>query len=203
MKIKKENKNMTKGFTLIELMVASSIFAIIMLTLMGSLLMVFGYAKNARALRISMDNVNFAVESMTRSIRMGKNYRCIGRSEQVNILGEIVPQDCLEGGRLLVFTSQDSGKNIGYQMVTESGGPAGTDLHTGKKTLMRYDTSNPRGVPIVSSDVNIDKLNFIVQGSDPNDEKQPSVYVTMKGSVTIKGVPSSFSIQTMASQRNF
>lgn len=72
------NKNTTSklvsGFTLIELMVAVSIFMIIMIMAMGSVIVVSDVSKKADKLRNSMDSVNFAMESMTRSIRMGTNY---------------------------------------------------------------------------------------------------------------------------------
>jgi hypothetical protein len=58
-------------------------------------------------------------------------------------------------------------------------------------------------VSIISPMVNIEKLKFFVDGSSPNDNKQASVYIIIKGTVAVKGVPTSFAIQTMASQRNF
>ena len=38
---------------------------------------------------------------------------------------------------------------------------------------------------------------------NPDDKTQPSVYIIMEGTVMVKGVPTSFAIQTLASQRNF
>src|SRR5574343_405515 len=70
-KIKNED-----GFTLVELMVATTVFVVIVISSIGSLIALMGASKDSRGLRFSMDNVNFAMESMTRSIRMGVNYYC-------------------------------------------------------------------------------------------------------------------------------
>jgi len=57
---------------------------------------------------------------------------------------------------------------------------------------------------MVSSDVNIERLKFFVKGAEnPSENTQPSVYIIMKGTVKVKGVPTSFAVQTLASQRNF
>lgn len=199
------------GFTLIELMVASSVFAIIMLILIGALLTTFGLAKNSRAMRLAMDNVNYAMESMTRSIRMGTNYTCVQSGSEINLDGEPGPQDCSNGGSFISFIPQGGTNHsrVGYQVTSfAKDGVQSTenpeDQHS-EFTLRRYDNtnSNTSGVPIVSSSVNVEKLNFIVNGSDLNDGIQASVYIIMKGTVSVDGVPIPFSLQTLASQRNF
>lgn len=189
----------TKGFTLIELMVATSLFVIIMLSALGSLFMLLDEAKNSRALRFAMDNVNFAMESMTRSIRMGTNYYCVdeGQTMPTNLIDF---QDCSgEGGTLLAFVSQpdDNGdsERVGYRLGTlEINGVS-------RGTLEKCVDSNC--IPIVSSDVDVETLKFFVTGSDPQDTIQPSVYLMMKGTIKVKGKPVSFAVQTMASQRNY
>jgi hypothetical protein len=55
---------------------------------------------------------------------------------------------------------------------------------------------------MVSRDVDIQTLKFFVNGTDISDQTQPSVYISIKGTVTVKGVPNTFAIQTMASQRS-
>lgn len=186
------NGKLNNGFTLIELMVATSLFIIIMLSAMSALFMLLDESKNSRALRFAMDNVNFAMDSITRSIRMGTDYYCGSSGENVSLEGTEI-NDCPDGGPLIVFTPQDtsSSQRVGYQLS--------------EGVVKRYDNNNLDGVPVVSPDVNVDVLEFFVNGANdtlPTD-KQPSVYVIMKGTVKVKGVPTSFAIQTMASQRNF
>jgi len=180
------------GFTLIELMVATSIFVVIMLSSMGALFMLLDASKNSRALRFAMDNVNFSMESMTRSIRMGTNYYCGTFSP-----GDLTStQDCPNGNTLISFVPQSPAiSRVGYKLTARNDPPKNT------YTLERCDINGC--IPIVSSDVDIRRLKFFVKGSAYNDNMQASVYIIMKGTVMVKGVPTSFSIQTMASQRNF
>lgn len=192
---KKTIPNSVSGFTLIELMVATSIFIIIMLTSMSSLFVLLDAGKNSRALRFAMDNVNFSMESMTRSIRMGTNYYCVSSGQIVNLDNLDSTNDCssTNDGTLIAFKPQGAtalSKKVAYKLSASG------------DSIERCGEGNPC-VPIISPDVKIEKLKFIVNGSLNNDNKQASVYIIMKGSVYVKGVPTSFSIQTMASQRNF
>ena len=158
------------GFTLVELMVATTLFAVIMLAAMSSLFVLLDESKDSRALRVAMDNVNFAMESMTRSIRMGSDYS--------------------GGGDSFSFISQE-GSDITYRLPLD-----------GTSTIEKCDGLDC--VPIVSSDVKIDVLNFLINVPTAGDLLiQPSVYIMVKGTVKVKGVPTSFAIQTLASQRNF
>ncbi len=169
-------KNQKSGFTLIELMVATSIFMMIMLMAMGSIVVSGNASKRTQKLRYAMDNVNFALESMTRSIRMGTNY-----------------EETSKGISFLLDSELDGeSQKIEYFLGTEG---------NGYNSLYRSVDGGPE-VKIVSSDVNVEKLDFIIKGNRENDGS-PSVYILMKGTVNIKGQENtSFAIQTMASQRN-
>lgn len=170
-------------------MVATSIFVVVMMASIGSLFNLFGNAKNSRALRFAMDNVNYAMESMTRSLRMGLNYYCGASTPS----GLEETMDCTGGGTLVAFVPQNNPNiRITYKWATRA---------NGTKTIERCEGNVC--VEVVSSDVNVEFFKFYVRGSSPSDNLQASVYVLVKGSVDVKGVKSSFSIQTLASQRNF
>jgi prepilin-type N-terminal cleavage/methylation domain-containing protein len=184
--MKKEFKQKNNGFTLIELMVSISIFSIITLTATGSFLITLNAARKARALSFAMDNVNYAMESMTRSIRMGTNYTC--GSGTFSLAYSTGSPNCA-GGNYITFTPQNRpGERVGYMLVSG--------------VLNRYDNSNT-GVRIVAPNVRIDAFRLNVRGALPGEAIQPSVYIVMKGSVMVKGVAQPFTLQTMASQRNF
>jgi prepilin-type N-terminal cleavage/methylation domain-containing protein len=186
--MKEFKKQTNKGFTLVELMVASSVFAVIMVVSVGALIVTLNTAKRAKALRMTMDNVNFAMESMSKSLRMGTNYTCVS-SGTIDVSSDPLPRDCNNGSFIsFIPQNKDHTYRVGYQLING--------------ILNRYDNSSIP-VPIISNDVKLDTLNFTVKGSDPNDGRQASVYIIMKGTIMVKGVPNSFAIQTMASQRNF
>jgi len=187
-----------KGFTLIEIMVATSIFTIIMLIAIGSLVVASDSAKKSQALQTAMDNVNFAMDSMTRSLRTGTTYSCI----TTPTIEYIDKKDCVNTGN-----SNDGGSGIAFTPVNHPNADtayAQVQRDDLTYTLQRCDLSNPFNpscVDLVANNVNIKTLRFFVNGSDPSDKIQPSVYIIMEGTITIKDQPTSFAIQTMTSQR--
>ncbi len=197
MKIIKLQQN--KAFTLIELMVATTIFSIIMLMGVGSLVVSSNSAKYARRLRIAVDNVNFAMESMTREIRMGTNYYC---GDTVVLSINLGTSDC-KIKHIIAFKPQDvlgAPDRVSYQATSKNG--------DGKYpyTLERceFKSSTTTCVSITSSDVDLDILNFFVDGSalPPFNTVQPSVKILLKGVVNIGGTGTPFALQSIASQRS-
>lgn len=65
-----------KGFTIVEMIVAVGIFAVVMVLAVGALLTIVAANKTAQAMKVVMNNVNYAVEDMVRTIRSGSNYSC-------------------------------------------------------------------------------------------------------------------------------
>ena len=59
---------MHRGFTLIELMVSVTIFIIVMVIALGSLLSISEAERKAEQLKTVMNNLNFGLESMARAI---------------------------------------------------------------------------------------------------------------------------------------
>lgn len=184
---KQSNINNQKGFTLIEVLVASAVFTIVMLAALGSLLISSNYAKKAKALRAAMDNVNYAMESMSRSLRTGSHYNCsVGITLPTSTLS-----DC-SGGTELAFTpAYHSASDTKFYWNTL----------TTPYTLQKCTTSGGC-VDMTSSEVNITHLRFVTRGTDNFDGIQPSVYILMKGQVTVNGEVTDFALQTLASQRN-
>lgn len=180
------------GFTLVELMVSTTIFIIITISSIGALLVLMGATRDSRGLRFAMDNVNFAMESMTRSIRMGIDYNC---SADYNALHA----DCPSGNNIITFTPQ-AGTVSGSDKITYKLSQRNDYTYTIKRCVGSLENSC---IDIVSSDVNIEVLRFFVVGSDPTDATQAKVYILLKGSVVVKGKKTSFMIQTLASQRNY
>ena len=63
-----------KGFTLIEIIVAIGIFTAVITMALATFLNISDIQRKAGALRAINDNLNFALEIMSREIRTGKNY---------------------------------------------------------------------------------------------------------------------------------
>lgn len=187
----------TAGFTLIEMMIAFAIFAIIMVIAVGSLISLIEANHKAQALKTVVNNLHFALENMSRNIRTGTKYHC-GEGDSSDVAQT---QDCPEiPGQLLVFKARD-GDYILYKLsddgaIVRSKNPDKTDLLT--------DTNL---IPITAPEIQVDTLHFYVDGADNslengNNKKQPRVLMVIKGWMQGKSkVASRFDIETLVSQR--
>jgi hypothetical protein len=138
------------------------------------------------------------MESMTREIRMGTHYYC--ETSDRYIMGEIIKEnDCLDGGNVVEFNSANN-QGETHRVAYFKEERALDDKGVGTFTLKRCELGSC--AEIVSKDVNIDTLKFYVRGSSSIDNIQPSIRILIRGVVVVKGVPKTFSLQTMASQRS-
>jgi prepilin-type N-terminal cleavage/methylation domain-containing protein len=181
------NKKITKrnrGFTLVEIMVAVTIFSVVMVISMGSIIGVFNANYKSKSLRSVMDNLNLTLESMTRTIRFGTNYHC-GTSVPTTS-----PLDCGGAGNSNLTVRAQNGAQTTYFL---SGG-----------RIMRTVGSNTYAM--TSPDVTITTLTFWVYGSAPysggTNLLQPQVIIVISGYVGTKtNTRSYFTLQTTISQR--
>lgn len=96
-------KNKDRGFTLLEMIVSLGIFSLVAVIAVGSLVRITGLNRRAQSLQSAMDNVSFALESMTRDMRYGSSYNCINGN---NWSGESTPADlCTNGSKGVIFAS--------------------------------------------------------------------------------------------------
>ncbi len=183
----KSTKKLNKGFTLVELMVSTSIFSIIMLSSIGALFTLLGVSRNSRAAHTAMDNINFALESIVRSIGTGTGYACGDNPED---LEETAGEDCKNGGSVLSFFHQKSKDNRVFYYKRDN-------------KIYRKEAEDDE-IQLVSDDIKIDDLTFYVVGAGIRSQAQPRVFIKIKGEAKIKDseyVP--FNIQTLVSQRNY
>ena len=167
-----------KGFTIIELMVSLTIFIIIMMISMGSILGIFAANRKSRSQRAVMNNLNLALESMSKEMRYGENYHCGGGSITL-------PQNCAEGDTLLSFFSSEN-KQITYRL---------------NNNAIEKEVDNAGFLPITAPEVVIENLTFYALGAGA-DTSQPKVLIRIKGyaGVANKG-KSDFILETLVSQR--
>ncbi len=166
-----------KGFTLIEMIVAISIFTIVVFVGIGALLSIADANRKSNSLRTVMDNLNFAMESMSRSIRTGDNYSCNG-------IG-----NCPSGKNNFTFVDQ-KGKTVKYSFVEVNG-----------IGMINVTKNSGQSLRITSPGVDIDNLSFFVTGVGAGNG-QPRVVISIIGIAGIKEkLKSKFSIQTTVSQR--
>lgn len=176
-----------RGYTLIELIVATGLFALIMLLASGAYLMMIGLERQAQGIATGIDNLSFAIETMTRDIRTGSAYSC----------GAVLDQgDCaVSGGSSFTFTPSGGGVGTGvkYELGTQSG-PNGTTVGDITKD----------GAVLTDPSVDITSLTFYVAGTSKSvsDNAQPHVTITISGKVLYgHGKSETFHIETGATMR--
>src|SRR3989344_4477196 len=92
--------NLNAGFTLVEMIVAVALFAIVMVVAVAALLSLTAANRKAQAIQSVMNNLNIAVDGMVRNLRMGSNY--IGDSSCTDNTGGGT-NDCTGGGQEVTF----------------------------------------------------------------------------------------------------
>jgi prepilin-type N-terminal cleavage/methylation domain-containing protein len=100
-----------RGFTLVEMIVSLAIFAVVAVIAVGALLKVIDANKKAQSIQSSITNINFALESISRDIRVGTDYTCGNSSELSTIRPEKISSfgasTCAisNGNRYIAFNS--------------------------------------------------------------------------------------------------
>jgi len=170
---------MKKGFTLIELMVAISIFIIVMTISMSSIIGVFDANRKSRSLKTVLTNLNLAVESMSKEMRFGKNYHC-GSSGTLSL-----PQNCPGGDIFMSFLSSEN-VQITYRLAGQ---------------IIEKKVDNGEYIAVTAPEIIIDDLTFYTLGTGATDSLQPKVIIKIKGHAGANKGQSDFILQTLVSQR--
>jgi prepilin-type N-terminal cleavage/methylation domain-containing protein len=72
------------GFTLVEMIVALGIFSIVAVVALGALVKIISANHKAQTLQASITNLNFALDAMSREMRVGNVYHCDDGSSALN-----------------------------------------------------------------------------------------------------------------------
>jgi prepilin-type N-terminal cleavage/methylation domain-containing protein len=187
-----------RGFTLIELMVAVSIFAIVMMVGVGALLTMVEANKRAQGINQVSNNLNAAVEQMSRSIRVGSTYYCGDTAVPPSPLILSQPRDCANNGGLLFAFEATGGDpdDIGDQVVFRLNG---TQLERSLES-----GANGTWVALTAPEVKISNFRFYVTGSTPlgsGDTEQPRVLMIIRGVAELQGIQTDFTVQSSVTQR--
>ena len=174
-----------KAFTLIEVLVSVSIFSIVMLISTGAVFSIVEANKKTHSLKSVMTNLNFALESMARDIRVGSKFSCDGGG------------DCyLSAGSSFSYKANRTLDSYGNNYVEYSLVSNGIQKRV-------YGGSSPYSNIITAREVFIESLKFYVLGSQPTpgDVFQPKVMISIQGYAGVGNSKSAFNIQTTVSQR--
>ncbi len=167
---KKENK----GFTLIELMLAVALFSIVVVIAFGAIMVTIDTNRKSQTLTIVMNDLNFTLESITRTIKTTTRISDFA-------------------GSLYRFKDQRSRGNYVTYRYNE------TDKSIEKCESSRED-SCVDFIPIVSEQIKITR--FYLDALNRGSVSQPRFLMIVEGYAEIGSkISSEFSIQTTVSPR--
>ncbi len=182
--------NTRAGFTLIEIMVAVSIFSIVMVIAIGAVLAIVSANRKAAALNSVITNLNFAIEGMVRDLRTGVSYNCGADAPGSN--------NCPEGNNSVGFFSAQSNASVGYGIGDANDIP--TRCPAGIYKVVNQSDSRQC---LTGPDIKVNQLRFHVIGSPVGayDYTQPRIIIVVNGNFVGYGALGDFSLQSMVSQR--
>ena len=182
-----------KGFTLLEIIVALGVFAIVALISTSSLLSLTDAQKKAYSIQSAYDNLRFGLETMAKDMRTGENYYCADDENDINP-ATLTPKNCIIGGPGLTYESafdrNSNGLNdiIAYRFNSANG------------SLERFVDGVLFG-PVTSEDVGIENLVFYVSGAETTDSSHPTITIIIRGTAGSGRSASQFNLQDTISQR--
>lgn len=164
------------GFTLVEMIVATSVFSVCILVLVGSLIAMQGATRKARAIREASSNVGSVMDSMSRTIRMGSGFNCgcVGAPPY-----PATPANCsmdnsgAGGATCLAFEKQkgnplSDADNVVYRQN-------GTRIERSLNGGTTWET-------FTSPNITIDTLKFFVDGTERGAQyNQPYITIFIRG----------------------
>jgi prepilin-type N-terminal cleavage/methylation domain-containing protein len=176
-------KRINTGFTLVEMMVAVAIFSLVMVVSAGAIFSVVRANQKANTLISVLDNVNFALESMSRQIRFGYDYHCgdLGNPAE--------PRDCVYplGASSFAFFDPNLTKTVVFRL---------------NGNTIERQIGSEEFLPITAPSAIITNLSFFVDGAETQSLTQPKVTILLSGYAgSNPDTRSSFEVQTTVSQR--
>jgi prepilin-type N-terminal cleavage/methylation domain-containing protein len=168
-----------RGFTLVELLVALSLFAIAMLMATGATLIVLDANAKSQSSGAVMTNLNIALDAMSRDLRTGTNF-------EVDVPGD-------PDGNPSITVVNQYGKTVKYAY----------DSVREKITKQVLDPDEDI-IDIVAEEISIKRMVIYDAGleSDPGDYRQPNVRIVIQGEAGKKAKSKTvFDVQTTVTQR--
>ncbi len=208
------------GFTLLEIIVSLAIFTMVAVFAVGSLLRITALNRQAQTLQSAMNNISFALESMSREIRVGSKLHCETgfNNWQYNGNSSLQPQACNLAApdspvsTLIAFESSKTDPNdatcrlvYAYAFVPRTSG-TGWSLEKAEQRacneVLHYNPGNNSFVPI------IDEANVTLTGFEVGVQTQDTAKRYAWAFVRLKGYAGTrtkeqhfFDVQTAISER--
>jgi len=189
------------GYTILETMIAVSLFIIIVMIGMGALLNGNLLHRKSQSMRSIMDNLSFIMEDLGRNLRTGYHYHCFSSGDAIpNTTSPVpsTPKSCATGWAIAFESTAGDPMNYDDQWVYYISGGKIFKSTQGPYAVFSF-------IQLTPDEVAIDPVSgFSVLGAEPpatGDQQQPFITIRLVGTITFKNVVTPFSLQTSVSQR--
>jgi len=173
--------NLSRGYSLVELIVSIGVFTIIAMIASGAYLIMINANREAQAITTGINNLAYALESMTHNIRTGTNYDCTGT----------------------VFTFTDS-SNVDTRYSRSA---VGGSIMLEQKVSGVWQPAIRLTDPLIR----IDRLDFLCNGSEDPYSAVGGNIIQANVTIVVRGIVSAgpgaskdrdFYVETMATMRS-
>ncbi len=173
-----------KGYTLIEILVAISVFGVIVAGPTGLFVLSLRNQNMSLALGETIDNTSHAVEYMSRALRMARKD----------------DGGCISNGyNYETFDSNQTVRFLNYNGYCQEFKLDGNQIMQRKSTDDSSGNLNS-GSYLTADDLEITNFQFHLEGESQTDNKQPRVTIVFK--IAKSSTLPSIDVQTTVSQRN-
>jgi prepilin-type N-terminal cleavage/methylation domain-containing protein len=198
-----------RGFTLIEMLVATAVFMSVMTVAVSALITIINADKQSQNIKTTTDAVTFAIDTMSRDMRVGTDYTCLKDSTPTDGPQGSEQSDCAGGSRTVGYLN-NSGQYIKYSF-TPPNGTNSSGVLTENTCDSDFTTCSSEDLISSDSGANISNVEFYVMGVDCENgggicsaKAQPGVLISVSGVIpeTTSTTTTEFDLQTKIMQRS-
>ena len=171
-----DNNNHNRAFTLIEIMVAVSIFTIVAVIAVSALLSANAVNQKAQAIKLAMDNLNYALDSITIKMKRGYDFASSASNELTFTSPKMDPLNLAE--------------SYAYRLTPSSGG----------RGVLEMERNNSGNFVAITSD-GLDIKSFSVQVEKGVDDTLGRAIISIEGAALVGHQEQNFAVQTTVSER--
>lgn len=190
-----QNVRISRGYSLLEMIVSVGLFSIVMLVATGAYLALIDIDRKARSVNELVANLSFGVDSMARSIRTGIYYGCGSSGGSPG--GTNGNPTCTTP--MFSFLDTNINQKVTYKLLSD--GVIGRCVGSSCVADSAFTgLTDPRITIATTSTIG---LVFYVKGIGTTDNTQPQVTFIIKGTMPSdsKGGVTPFVLQTTATER--
>lgn len=186
--------NKSGGYTIVETIVAVSLFIVVILSGTGALLNANLLHNKSQDMRAIIDSLSFAMEDISKNLRTGYDFQCFESGDRLGPGYLSTPRSCADGWAIAFEGSKGNPDTYTDQWV----------YYISEGKIFKSTDGANNFIQLTPDEITVDvAAGFTVVGAEPppGNEEQPFVTIRLSGTITYKDVATPFSLQTSASQR--